>query len=284
MSFLLAALWLDSAQAQTVVASGLLTDIPAGFSVPDRVFLDQDPARPGTQVRVDVVQGAGANTQRVVFRTGDARNTTTNRRTTVQIGRSIGTGDDGIIDHAFAFEGRVYAYGVDTRGGDVLWFPRFNTGTSKRVWILLPNGDADFDGLTTEDEAVLYGTDPKVVDTDGGQVGDGEEIRAGTDPLDRADDYQDSDGDRLADVEEIVLTRTDPFDSDTDNDGLLDGDELLSYGTNPRKSDSDNDGLGDGAEVQIWATDPRATDTDGGGVSDGDEVIAGTWPLDAADD
>lgn len=282
MSFL-AALWLATAQAQTVIASGLMVDVPPSFSVTDRVFIDQDAGRPGTQVRVDVVQGAGNAAQRVVFRTGDARNPQTNRRATVQLGRSNGA-DDGTVDYALATEGRVYAFGVDLQGRDVLWTPRFNTGTLKRVWMLVGTGDADFDGLSNDEEATIYGTNPRAVDTDGGQVGDGEEVRAGTDPLDAADDYRDSDGDRLADVEEIVLTRTDPQAPDTDGDGVNDGDEVLTLGTNPRRSDTDNDGLGDGSERDVWGTDPRAADTDGGGASDGDEASAGTDPLDPADD
>ncbi|MBA2452709.1 MAG: hypothetical protein H0V47_06030 [Chloroflexia bacterium] len=40
------------------------------------------------------------------------------------------------------------------------------------------------DGLTDDDEVNVYGTDPEVFDTDG--VGDGDEVEAGTNPLDPA--------------------------------------------------------------------------------------------------
>jgi hypothetical protein len=43
--------------------------------------------------------------------------------------------------------------------------------------------DRDFDGLFDDDEALVYGTDPDVYDTDGDGSGDGEEVYYGTDPL-----------------------------------------------------------------------------------------------------
>lgn len=47
--------------------------------------------------------------------------------------------------------------------------------------------DDDEDGLSTPAEAELYGTDPDVNDTDGDKVNDGDEVAAGTDPLDPLD-------------------------------------------------------------------------------------------------
>lgn len=49
-----------------------------------------------------------------------------------------------------------------------------------------PQADLDEDGLPTADEVSLYGTNPTVVDSDGDGVGDGDEVSAGTNPLDPA--------------------------------------------------------------------------------------------------
>jgi hypothetical protein len=57
------------------------------------------------------------------------------------------------------------------------------------------------------------------------------------------------DGDTLTSAQE-VKTGTDPLDKDTDNDGLTDGEEL-QIGTDPLDTDTDNDGLTDGEELQI---------------------------------
>ena len=48
--------------------------------------------------------------------------------------------------------------------------------------------DTDGDGLTDYEEVMVYKTNPLVVDTDGGSVGDGIEVKRGTDPLDPSDD------------------------------------------------------------------------------------------------
>lgn len=42
--------------------------------------------------------------------------------------------------------------------------------------------DRDGDGLYDLDETSVYGTNPKVFDTDSDGVGDGEEVRVGTNP------------------------------------------------------------------------------------------------------
>lgn len=95
---------------------------------------------------------------------------------------------------------------------------------------------------------------------------------------------QDSDGDRLSDSREAELG-TDPYNPDTDGDKLADGDEVLVWHTDPLNPDSDWDGLKDGAEVYGHKTDPLNRDTDGGGVADGHEVIDDfTNPLDPTDD
>ena len=99
----------------------------------------------------------------------------------------------------------------------------------------------------------------------------------------------DTDGDGIADVDEVNTYGTDPNDADTDSDGLEDGVELFSANkTDPLDQDSDGDGLFDGAEdlntdgvfdVGV-ESDPVDADTDDDGSSDGDEVnVSTTDPL-----
>lgn len=94
----------------------------------------------------------------------------------------------------------------------------------------------------------------------------------------------DSDGDRLTDRHEMEIG-TDPYNPDTDGDGLADGDEVLDYKTDPLNPDTDFDMLSDGAEVHKHKTNPLDPDTDDGGVRDGHEVLEdNTNPLYAPDD
>lgn len=120
----------------------------------------------------------------------------------------------------------------------------------------------------------------------------------------------DTDGDGLADKDELGSYNTDPFSLDTDNDGLTDGGEVNTYGTNPvladaavdtdgdglvnvaevdtyktnpvladAAADTDGDGLVNVAEVDTYGTDPQNDDTDVDRLSDGDEVELETDPL-----
>ena len=104
------------------------------------------------------------------------------------------------------------------------------------------------------------------------------QISAATNVAGTASVEGDTDGDRLADTQESVLT-TDPNNPDTDADGLNDGDEVLIYTTDPRNRDSDGDILSDFDEVNSHKTNPRLADTDSDGISDGLEVAQGSDPL-----
>jgi hypothetical protein len=63
----------------------------------------------------------------------------------------------------------------------------------------------------------------------------------------------------------------DPNNADTDGDGVADGDELTNYGTDPTVFDTDGDGVSDGEELFGTQTDPLVWDTDGDGVADGQQ-------------
>jgi hypothetical protein len=65
----------------------------------------------------------------------------------------------------------------------------------------------------------------------------------------------DRDADNYADALEPELG-LDPTSADTDGDGVADGDELTLYGTEPTVADTDGDGLRDGEELFGSHTDP----------------------------
>lgn len=64
-----------------------------------------------------------------------------------------------------------------------------------------PDGDRDNDGLTDEDEADIYGTDPDKYDTDGDGLSDGDEIAMGLDPLEQKTDGETLDSERIIEQE-----------------------------------------------------------------------------------
>ena len=122
------------------------------------------------------------------------------------------------------------------------------------------------------------------------------------------DDYQDTDGDGLADWEELLATwgpPTSPLLSDTDGDGVDDLSEILNE-TDPNNPcnnllDSDEDGLnnyfenttgcdlvfgfGGNGTTDTYFTLWDDADTDDGGVTDGQEYLDGTNPQNnSADD
>lgn len=184
-----------------------------------------------------------------------------------------------------------------------------------------PNRDTDADGLPDrleEDgwhtaEGSVFVTDPRLADTDGDGLLDGEEagevvsadgepvVYAGSsDPLDT-----DTDGDGLDDGVESrgwstvsgAVYQTDPSRPDSDGDGLtdseeaglavpsLDGETRYLGVSDPRRVDSDEDGLADATETRGWTsargalylTDPMSADSDGDGLTDLQEAGALTY-------
>lgn len=91
-----------------------------------------------------------------------------------------------------------------------------------------PPGDADGDGLTDDEEAIL-GTDPQDPDTDDDGLDDYEEVNAGDDGYITNATKSDTDGDGLSDWEEVNegddTFLTDPTNEDTDGDGATDSED-----------------------------------------------------------
>jgi len=136
---------------------------------------------------------------------------------------------------------------------------------------------------TTEDQT----SEPVATDTDGDGVADSDEVEFyGT-----AAETWDTDGDGLSDGDELFVAGTDPLVWDTDGDGVSDGGVEMAASTElvagdgaaPEASgdDSDHDRLVDADEAAV-GTDPNSPDADGDGYYDGDEVNLGTDPLDPA--
>ena len=154
--------------------------------------------------------------------------------------------------------------------------------------------DADGDGLSDEDE-VMYYTDPFNADTDGDSFFDGDEIVHGYSPLapDKTTmEQHDYDRDGLYDAQEILFG-SDIGKLDTDGDGFTDGNEVTN-GSDPLNPcdpddtlpgcqiDTDFDGLTDAQEA-VLGTNPNNPDTDGDGYNDALEVTQGSDPLNPCD-
>ncbi|MBI4326909.1 MAG: hypothetical protein HY674_16845, partial [Chloroflexi bacterium] len=80
--------------------------------------------------------------------------------------------------------------------------------------------DTDVDGLTDFDELFVYGTNPRLADSDGDGIPDGYEVAHGLNPL-RNDTNEDLDLDGLTNIYE-VLNNLDPGRVDSFNDGTDD--------------------------------------------------------------
>jgi serine protease AprX len=141
-------------------------------------------------------------------------------------------------------------------------------------WSDPTNPDTDNDGMPDGWE-YFYGLDPRsaldaMVDVDGDDLVNLSEFLVGTDPR-----LADTDGDFLNDGQEVLIYGSNPQDIDTDDDGLTDGREVF---------DKNLDGIGDGGFFPNWQQGgdidndgfndgPTDWDTDGDGMPDGFEVI-----------
>jgi hypothetical protein len=83
----------------------------------------------------------------------------------------------------------------------------------------------------------------------------------------------DLDGDNYPDDAELNLG-LDPNNADTDGDGVADGDEITIYGIDPLAYDTDGDGSGDGAELFGVHTNPLVWDDVSGSNEGNAETLA----------
>jgi hypothetical protein len=108
------------------------------------------------------------------------------------------------------------------------------------------------------------------------------ELRPNTAPDIGVDQFNDSDGDELADQWESDyagnLTTLTGRVQNADGDGFSNEEDYFN-GTDPMLADTDGDGASDSEEVLAHHTDPLSTDTDRDGMPDGWEVVHGLAPL-----
>ncbi len=95
--------------------------------------------------------------------------------------------------------------------------------------------DYDDDGISNDNETLIWGTDPYNEDTD---------------------------FDGINAFNEIFIYFTNATMADSDLDGLSDLVEVSIHMTDPNNEDSDSDGLNDGAEINLWGSDPLIFDPD----------------------
>jgi len=101
--------------------------------------------------------------------------------------------------------------------------------TSRFYYALEPSDwqeeDADGDGIPSHDEIFVYGTSPRLADTDGDGIDDGVEVSRGSDPLD-----PDQDGDGIVDGgDDDLSSAMSAFDGD--GDGIPDAYEDHWFGS-----------------------------------------------------
>jgi hypothetical protein len=82
---------------------------------------------------------------------------------------------------------------------------------------------------------------------------------------------EDRDADNFTNAQELEIG-LDPGNPDTDGDAVADGDEVTIYPIDPFTSDTDGDNLADGEELFATSTNPLVWDTNGNGISDGEEL------------
>jgi len=150
--------------------------------------------------------------------------------------------DDGGNDYSNWLFNTVHHWDESSLGTWKLKIRDTTSGTSGTLnsWQMIIHGmnidlDYDDDGISNENETLIWGTNPYSPDTD-------------------------SDG--LNDFDEIFVHFTNATMPDTDLDGLSDLDELFVYQTNPNNIDTDFDGLNDGAEINLWQSNPLVFDAD----------------------
>jgi hypothetical protein len=148
--------------------------------------------------------------------------------------------------------------------------------------------DGDSDGVTGWAE-IIFGSSDAFPDTDADGWKDAFEFVAQTNPnapdsdSDGTPDLdEDSDGDGLANRDELETHLTDPVSKDTDGDEVDDDREILAQ-MNPNDpqdgtADLDVDGLTTSKELEI-GTNPNSRDSDQDGISDGLEYTGGLNPL-----
>ena len=130
--------------------------------------------------------------------------------------------------------------------------------SSLGTWTLKVRDTSSSDNGTLDSwELILHGVDVDYDHDDDGLSDENETLLYGTDPYDA-----DSDDDGLSDYDEVMVYGTNPLAIDSDTDGLTDAAEVLSTFTDPLDSDTDDDGLSDGAEVNYWSSDPLVYDPD----------------------
>jgi hypothetical protein len=108
--------------------------------------------------------------------------------------------------------------------------------------------DSDFDGLQDNEELKIgidgQITDPNSPDMDYDGLSDYEEYLNHTNPK-----ISDTDGDKIKDGDEVKIHHTNPNEVDTDGDSINDYDEINAYRTDPTKKDTDDDGHSDKDDV-----------------------------------
>jgi subtilisin-like proprotein convertase family protein len=150
--------------------------------------------------------------------------------------------NDGGNDYSNWLFNTVHHWDESSLGTWTLKIRDTTAGTSGTLnsWQMITHGmdidlDHDDDGLSDENETLIWGTDPYNEDTD---------------------------NDGINDYDEIYTYMTNPNLADSDSDGLSDSAELTIYLTDPNNDDTDLDGLTDGAEINLWASNPLIYDAD----------------------